>query len=83
MLNKRRISTIGICLTVGDFRGRLQEEGAAPAAATAAAPAGRRPAPPPPAPTITSFSAEPTSIERGQSSTLTWSVTDCHQRFHR
>ena len=34
------------------------------------------PAPPPPAaPAIATFSAEPTSIERGQSSTLSWNVT--------
>ena len=31
-------------------------------------------APPPPAPSINEFSAEPSSIERGQSSTLKWSV---------
>ena len=35
-----------------------------------------KPAPPPPAPTISEFVAEPSSIERGQSSTLRWSVTD-------
>jgi peptidoglycan-associated lipoprotein len=35
------------------------------------------PAPPPPAaPGVTSFSAEPSSIERGQSSTLNWTVSD-------
>lgn len=35
------------------------------------------PAPPPPkAPAITQFTAEPSSIERGQSATLRWSVTD-------
>jgi peptidoglycan-associated lipoprotein len=35
------------------------------------------PAPPPPkAPTIAQFTAEPSSIERGQSATLRWSVTD-------
>ncbi len=34
------------------------------------------PPPPPAAPSILSFTAEPTSIERGQSATLRWSVTD-------
>jgi peptidoglycan-associated lipoprotein len=34
------------------------------------------PAPPPAAPTISEFVAEPSSIERGQSSTLRWTVTD-------
>ncbi len=38
------------------------------------------PAPPPPAaPDIASFSAEPSSIERGQSSTLSWTVTNANQ----
>jgi peptidoglycan-associated lipoprotein len=34
------------------------------------------PPPPPPAPDITEFSAEPSTIERGQSSTLKWSVSN-------
>ena len=37
------------------------------------------PPPPPPAPDITEFSAEPSSIERGQSSTLKWSVSNATQ----
>jgi len=38
------------------------------------------PAPPPAAaPDITQFSAEPSSIERGQSSTLSWAVTNANQ----
>lgn len=43
------------------------------------APVAKREEAPPPAskaPTITSFSAEPSSIERGQSATLSWSVSD-------
>jgi peptidoglycan-associated lipoprotein len=36
-----------------------------------------QPAPPPPkAPAVSSFTAEPSSIERGQSATLRWSVSD-------
>ena len=37
------------------------------------------PPPPTPAPDITEFSAEPSSIERGQSSTLKWSVSNANQ----
>src|ERR1700693_3965783 len=37
------------------------------------------PPPPAPAPDITEFSAEPSSIERGQSSTLKWSVSNANQ----
>jgi peptidoglycan-associated lipoprotein len=43
------------------------------------APAPAPPPPPPPAPDIASFSAEPSSIERGQSSTLSWNVTNANQ----
>src|SRR2546427_11424026 len=43
-------------------------------------PAVEKPAPPPAAaPDITEFSAEPSAIERGQSSTLKWSVTNATQ----
>src|SRR2546427_10749699 len=43
-------------------------------------PAVEKPAPPPPAaPDITEFSAEPSSLERGQSSTLKWSVSNATQ----
>jgi peptidoglycan-associated lipoprotein len=39
-----------------------------------------QPAPPPPAaPDITEFSAEPSSIERGQSSTLKWTIANATQ----
>ena len=36
MLNRRRITSIGICLTLAMFASSLQEEGAATAATTAA-----------------------------------------------
>jgi len=36
-------------------------------------------APPPAAPTINQFTAEPSTIERGQSATLRWSVTDASE----
>src|ERR1043166_3038677 len=35
----------------------------------------KAPPPPPAAPTVVSFSAEPTTIQRGQSSTLRWEVS--------
>jgi len=37
------------------------------------------PPPPPAAPDISEFSAEPSSVERGQSSTLKWSVSNANQ----
>jgi len=76
MLNKRKISTIGICLTLAMFAAGCKKKvppPPPPPPPPAPAPA---PAPPPAAPTVAAFAAEPTSIERGQSSTLSWNVTD-------
>jgi peptidoglycan-associated lipoprotein len=76
MLDKRKISTIGLCLTLALFAAGCKKKAPPPPPPPAPAPA---PAPAPPAaPTITQFSAEPTSIERGQSSTLSWTVTDAN-----
>jgi len=75
MLNKRRISTIGICLTLAMFAAGCKKK--APPPPPPPPPPVEKPAPPPPAaPTITAFTAEPSSIERGQSSTLNWNTTD-------
>ena len=76
MLNKRSISTISICLTLAIFAAGCKKKTPAPPPPPPPAPAVQPAPPPPPAPTIASFSAEPTSIERGQSSTLTWSVSN-------
>ncbi|MGD0360050.1 MAG: peptidoglycan-associated lipoprotein Pal [Bryobacteraceae bacterium] len=75
MLNKRRISTIGICLMLSMFAAGCKKKAPPPPPPPAPAPA-PAPAPPPAAPTVSSFTAEPTSIERGQSSTLNWGVGD-------
>jgi len=78
MLNKRKINTIGICLTLtlAMFAAGCKKK--APPPPPPPPPPVEKPAPPPPpaAPSITAFAAEPSSIERGQSSTLSWSVTD-------
>ncbi len=75
MVNKRRISSIGICLMLAMFAAGCKKKAPPPP-----------PAPPPPAPAVqpppaavpgvTEFVAEPSSIERGQSSTLRWTVSD-------
>ena len=75
MLDKRKISTIGICLTLAMFAAGCKPKKAPPAPPPPPPPVKVEEKAPPAAPTI-SFSAEPSSIERGQSSTLTWSVTD-------
>jgi len=76
MLDTRKVSSIGICLMLAMFAAGCKKKAPPPPPPPAPAPA---PAPaPPPAPTITEFVAEPSSIERGQSSTLRWAVTDAN-----
>jgi peptidoglycan-associated lipoprotein len=74
MLDKRKISTIGICVTLAMFAAGCKKH-VPPAPPPPPPPVKVEAAAPPAAPTI-SFSAEPSSIERGQSSTLTWNVSD-------
>ena len=74
MLDKRKVSTIGICMMLALFAAGCKKK--APPPPPPPPPPVEKPAPPPPAPTISEFVAEPSSIERGQSSTLRWSVTD-------
>jgi peptidoglycan-associated lipoprotein len=76
MLDKRKISTIGICMFLALFAAGCKKK--APPPPPPPPPPAEKPAPPPAAPTITEFVAEPSSIERGQSSTLRWSVTDAN-----
>jgi len=76
MLRKRNLTVLCLAVTFALFAAGCKKKAAAP------------PPPPPPAivtpptvptppaaPSITQFSAEPTSIQRGQSSTLRWEVT--------
>jgi peptidoglycan-associated lipoprotein len=74
MLSKRKISVICVAILLALFAAGCKKK----------APGPPPPPPPPPpakvtpkpvAPTITQFSAEPTSIQRGQSSTLRWAVS--------
>jgi peptidoglycan-associated lipoprotein len=78
MLLKRKWSVIWIAILLAVFASGCKKKAAPPPPPPPApAPA---PAPPPPAaPDISQFSAEPSSIERGQSSTLTWSVSNANQ----
>ncbi len=74
MLNTHRISTIGICLMLAMFAAGCKKK--APPPPPPPAPVSTPAPPPPPAAPSISFSAEPSSIERGQASTLTWNVTN-------
>jgi peptidoglycan-associated lipoprotein len=76
MLDKRKVTTIGFCMLLALFAAGCKKK--APAPPPPPPPPAEKPAPPPAAPSITEFVAEPSSIERGQSSTLRWSVTDAN-----
>jgi peptidoglycan-associated lipoprotein len=75
---KRQIrvaSAVAFSLSLIVFAGGCKKKGPAPPPAVKATPPPPQPTPPPPAkPVIASFTAEPSSIEAGQSSTLRWST---------
>jgi peptidoglycan-associated lipoprotein len=74
MFNARKILVIGMAILLVVFLAGCKKK--VPPPPPPPPPAQPAPAPPPPAaPTITQFSAEPTSIQRGQSSTLRWEVS--------
>src|ERR1041385_8498355 len=62
MLSKRTISVIWLAASLALFVAGCKKKAPPPP-------------PPPAAPTVVSFSAEPTTIQRGQSSTLRWEVS--------
>jgi len=76
MFRQRNLSILCLALTFALFAAGCKKK--APAPPPPPPPRAEvvpTPPPPPAAPTITQFSAEPTSIQRGQSSTLRWEVT--------
>jgi len=75
MLNKQKIGTLGVCLLLAMFAAGCKKKAPPPPPPPPPAPV-EKPAPPPAAPSIVEFVAEPSSIERGQSSTLRWNVTN-------
>jgi peptidoglycan-associated lipoprotein len=74
MLSKRKISIIWIAVLLAVFAVGCKKKAPAPPPPPPP-PAPVREVPKPEPPTISQFSAEPTSIQRGQSSTLRWAVT--------
>jgi peptidoglycan-associated lipoprotein len=79
MLLKRKWSVIWIAIVLVAFASGCKKK-APPPPPPPPPPKAEAPAPPPPAaPDISDFSAEPSSIERGQSSTLKWTVTGANQ----
>jgi peptidoglycan-associated lipoprotein len=74
MLNKRKITASLFAVSLAMFAAGCKKKAPPPPPPPPPAPA-PAPAPKPAAPTISQFTAEPTSIQRGQSSTLRWEVT--------
>ena len=75
MFSKRKITVICLAVSLGLFAEGCKKK--VPAPPPPPPPPAVTPAPPPPAPkapTVAQFTAEPTSIQRGQSSTLRWEV---------
>lgn len=74
MFSLRKFSCVALALMLAMFAAGCKKKAPPPPPPPAPAPA---PAPPPKpaAPTVASFSAEPSSIQRGQSSTLRWEVS--------
>src|SRR5258708_5562867 len=74
---RRKFAVIALALTLVVFAGGCKKKVAAtaPPPPVVTSPPPPAPAPTPAAPTVTQFTAEPTSIQRGQSSTLRWEVS--------
>lgn len=76
MFSKRKFSIICLALALAMFATGCKKKVPAPAPPPPPPPSVAPPAPPTPAaPTVAQFTAEPTSIQRGQTSTLRWEVT--------
>jgi len=75
MLSKRNLTAIGLALSLTIFAAGCKKKVAPPAPPAQVVQPPPPPPPPPAAPTVAQFTAEPSSIQRGQSSTLRWEVT--------
>ncbi len=75
MFSKRKFSIICLALALAMFAAGCKKKVPAPAPPPPPPPVVQPPPPPPAAPTVSQFTAEPSSIQRGQSSTLRWEVS--------
>src|SRR6516164_10485530 len=75
MFSKRKLYVICLALALAIFATGCKKKVPAPPPPPPPPPAAPPAAPPPAAPTVAQFTAEPSSIQRGQSSTLRWEVT--------
>jgi len=75
MLSKRKVTVIGFALLLTIWLAGCKKKPPPPAPPPPPPPVVEAKPPAPRAPTVGQFTAEPTSIQRGQSSTLRWEVT--------
>jgi peptidoglycan-associated lipoprotein len=75
MLTKQKLTLVALALALAIFAAGCKKKPAAAAPPPPPPPAPAPAAPPPAAPVVAQFSAEPTNIQRGQSSTLRWEVS--------
>ena len=73
MFSKKKITVIAMSVSLAMFAAGCKKKAPPPPPPPPPAPA-PAPAPKPPAPAVSQFTAEPSSIQRGQSSTLRWEV---------
>ena len=76
MLNRKKIEVLCLAVSLAMFAAGCRHKTPPPAPPPPPPPQNNNPTPPAAtAPTVAQFSAEPTSIQRGESSTLRWSVS--------
>ena len=75
MFSKRKLTVTWLAITLAVFAAGCKKKAPPPPPPPPPAPVERTLPPTPNAPTVAQFSAEPTSIQRGQSSTLRWEVS--------
>jgi peptidoglycan-associated lipoprotein len=75
MFSKRQITLITLALSLVILAGGCKKKAPAPPPPPPPKVEVPPPPPPPPAPAVTQFTADPSAIVRGQSSTLSWTVT--------
>src|SRR6476619_7587641 len=75
MSYKRKLTVLWIALSLAMFAAGCKKKAPPPPPPPPPAPAAKAEPPKPASPTVAQFSAEPTSIQRGQSATLRWEVS--------
>src|ERR1017187_66524 len=75
MFSKRQITLITLALSLAIFAGGCKKKVVTPTPPPPVVQPPPPPPPPPPAPSVTQFGADPTSIVRGQSAVLSWTVS--------